>query len=95
MQKQYQPMDTAPKDGSPVFIVGCDSESEYECVWDPEGTSLGKSGRIELTGCWMLTDRNRGGGWFEPQEAVKWRPLTDKEKADREKEARMKEQADV
>jgi transcriptional regulator with XRE-family HTH domain len=86
----WQPIETAPKDGSCVLLLSraygaTDGEVEYpqpaKChigKWNAEGTSWTDAlGSFEEEICMLSTTGiwESGGGWFQPNEVTHWMPL--------------------
>ena len=66
----WQPIETAPKDGSPVWLLTRDPEESWIGRWNATGTSWTDDGELAITGTWLSC-----GGWFEPNEVTHWKPV--------------------
>lgn len=67
----WQPISTAPKDGTPIIVAGPSEKGWCYGVafWNPNGNSwVGDC--LEVTGIWET-----GSAWFEPDEVTHWQPL--------------------
>lgn len=76
----WEPIETAPKDGSKILLLGAAGEREVG-YWFPQGDSWADengnpcpagSGTIQVTGCWVSC-----GAWFQPNEVIGWTSIPD------------------
>lgn len=87
----WQPIETAPKDGTPVLLCSRaytvelpDEPSIHHAakchigVWNPEGDSwTDEHGNFggEICTLTVTGTWSSGGGWFQPNEVTHWMPL--------------------
>ena len=64
----WQPISTAPKDGTWIEVRTIRSREIERMYWEPTFTSW-VDGELQPTGCWTDDD-----GWLEPGEVDVWRP---------------------
>lgn len=80
--REWQPIDTAPKDGRAVLLLSLPYDQFPARIaigqWNPDGNSWVSNGlrgdkevyELQDTGVW-----SSGGGWFQPDEVSHWMPL--------------------
>lgn len=89
--QQWQPIETAPRDGTAIFVCSKADIGEtpdgtlipirpraYIAVWNPKGTSwVDEMGDPDGEICTLgVTGTwSSGGGWFQPNEVTHWMPL--------------------
>ena len=91
MGESWQPIETAPKDGTQICVLSVPDEiegivrpaAEFVAGWNPEGYSWvdkdgnlgGEAFKLARTGNWRCS-----GGWLQPNEVSHWRPLREYKK---------------